>query len=247
MRSDPRKSLPKEDSELIVDFLPSDCSWQTHSMSEAFKILGNDFSAKGHLILDLGCGIGGSFEAFSDLGERFRWVGLDIADSPEVSQRTVRGLSLCTYDGVHIPIANDHVDLVYSHQVLEHVREPADLLAEVYRVLRPGGYFVGSTSHLEPFHSHSFWNFTPYGFSVLLGGVGFRKILLRPGIDGITLISRRLLSFLRLGEFLNVFFKIESPLNMLLECTLRMLGMETRKRNNLKLLFCGHFCFVAQK
>jgi hypothetical protein len=71
--------------------------------------------------------------------------------------------------------------------------------------------------------------------------------MLRPGIDGITLISRRLLSFVRLGTPLNVFFKVESPLNMILECAWRMRGMKARKRNAVKLLFCGHFCFVAQK
>jgi SAM-dependent methyltransferase len=247
MRSDARKSLPKEDSALIIDSLPSDSSWQTHSMSEALKILRHGFASQNLVILDLGCGVGGSFEEFSHLNTKFRWIGLDLADSPEVRLRKDMGLSLCTYDGVHVPLANNRVDLVYSHQVFEHVRQPAELLAEVHRILRPGGYFVGSTSHLEPFHSRSVWNFTPYGFSTLLSDVGFRQILLRPGIDGITLISRRLLNLVRLGKLLDIFFSVESPLNLLLEFTLRMMRTGTRKRNLLKLLFCGHFCFLAQK
>lgn len=247
MYSDRQLSLPKQDGDLIVEFLPSDHSWQTDSMSEAVKMLANSGACTAKFILDLGCGTAGSFAEFSELGETFYWVGLDIPDSPEVRQRTVRGMNLCTYDGVHIPIADHRIDLIYSRQVLEHVRSPAELLAEVHRILKPGGYFVGSTSHLEPFHSHSYWNFTPYGFSVLLRAAGFRQILFRPGIDGITLITRRLLSFFRLGATLNCFFKVESPLNMLLECGLRTVGTETRKRNALKLLFCGHFCFIAQK
>jgi len=154
---------------------------------------------------------------------------------------------VCTYDGVHVPFAHNRIDLVYSHQVLEHVWYPRELLAEIYRVLKPGGYLVGSTSHLEPFHSHSVWNFTPHGLSLLLQDAGFRSVLLRPGIDGITLVSRRLLSLVRLSKVLNVFFKVESPLNLLLECLLRAVGAEAQRRNSLKLLFCGHFCFVAQK
>jgi SAM-dependent methyltransferase len=216
-------------------------------MSEAIKILGNGCASTAKFILDLGCGTGGSFADFSALGKNFRWIGLDIADSPEVRQRTADNLNLCTYDGVHIPIADHHIDLIYSHQVLEHVRWPAELLDEVHRVLKPGGYFVGSTSHLEPFHSCSFWNFTPHGFAVLLRNAGFRQISFRPGIDGITLIARRLLSCLRLGAGLNIFFEVESPLNVILEWAWRMRRIEARRRNAVKLLFCGHFCFVAQK
>ena len=54
-------------------------------------------------------------------------------------------------------------ELVYCKQVLEHVRRPEPLLAEVRRVLVPGGWFAGSTSQLELYHSLSMWNYTPFG------------------------------------------------------------------------------------
>ncbi len=164
-----------------------------------------------------------------------------------MAARTRKDAEFRTYDGIHLPFRPDTVDLVYSHQVFEHVRHPESLLLEVRRVLRPGGHFVGSTSHLEPFHSRSLWNYTPFGFCVLLKQAGFHSITVRPGIDGPSLIARKLLSFLRLAGLFSLFFIRESPLNSLLELFSRLLGMETRRRNAIKLMFSGHFCFSGRK
>jgi ubiquinone/menaquinone biosynthesis C-methylase UbiE len=198
-------------------------------------------------VLDLGCGVGGSYEAFSAKNGKVRWVGLDIMDSPEVLSRPARNLPFCAYDGIHIPLCDASVQMAYSRQVFEHVRHPQDLIREVHRVLMQDGVFVGSTSHLEPFHSRSYWNYTPYGFCVLLRDTGFRSIVVRPGIDSLTLIGRRCFSYLKLARLFEPFFILESPLNMVLEAGLRFLGQPTKRRNAFKLCFSGQFCFVAQK
>ena len=91
-----------------------------------------------------------------------------------------------------MPFEDGDFDLVYCKQVLEHVRLPEPLLAEVRRVLAPGGWFAGSTSQLEPYHSLSLWNYTPVGFLALLEQAGLRPRRVRPGIDGLTLIAWRL-------------------------------------------------------
>jgi SAM-dependent methyltransferase len=46
------------------------------------------------------------------------------------------------YDGVHIPLPTSSVDLVLSNAVLEHVRQPRELVFEMHRVLKPGGVAV---------------------------------------------------------------------------------------------------------
>lgn len=62
-----------------------------------------------------------------------------------------------------MPFDDGTFDVVFCRQVLEHVRHPDDVIAEVSRILRPGGIFVGSVSQLEPYHNHSIFNWTSYG------------------------------------------------------------------------------------
>ena len=239
---------PKGDTKLLYEFLPNDTSRQTHALREALHALDTTSSKDGVVtLLDLGCGDGRSYDSFTDNGRKIRWIGLDILDSAEVLLRPSRKLPFCAYDGVQIPLRDNVIDLVYSRQVFEHVRRPQQLISEIYRVLKPDGVFIGSTSHLEPFHSRSYWNYTPYGFCELLQDAGFQSIVVRPGIDSLTLIGRRWLSYVRLAPLFEPFFTIESPANLFLEIILRLLRQPTDRRNALKLLFAGQFCFCARK
>jgi SAM-dependent methyltransferase len=49
-----------------------------------------------------------------------------------------------SYDGEHIPLADESLDLVTSNSVLEHVRNSLvpELLRDLFRTLRPGGVMV---------------------------------------------------------------------------------------------------------
>lgn len=51
--------------------------------------------------------------------------------------------------GYQIPFASATFDLVNANMVLEHMREPASLLAEIQRVLRPGGRLVFHTPNRD--------------------------------------------------------------------------------------------------
>lgn len=52
-------------------------------------------------------------------------------------------------DGEAIPFIDGSFDLVTTNMVLEHVRAPERLFAEVFRVLRPGGVFFSHTPNLS--------------------------------------------------------------------------------------------------
>ena len=121
----------------------------------------------GDRVLDLGCGAGDSVEQFRSLNPDVSWLGVDLEESPEVATRTRTDAEFRTFDGRSIPAGDASVDVVYCKQVLEHVEERGPLIAEVARVLRPGGLFLGSTSQLEPYHSLSVGNLTPYGLARL--------------------------------------------------------------------------------
>jgi SAM-dependent methyltransferase len=192
-------------------------------------------------VLDLGCGTGDSIDLFRARDPQVAWTGVDLERSPEVDMRTRTDAEFVRFDGIHLPFPEASFDLVFSNQVLEHVRHPQPLLAEVRRVLAPDGRFCGSTSQLEPFHSHSFWNYTPLGFRVMLEAAGMELIELRPGIDGPALISMRLTGPRRFHRR----WWTRSPLNAALDRFGALAGFDAQTLNATKLLFCGQFTFVA--
>jgi len=176
--------------------------------------------------------------------KELQWLGIDVGSSPEVDSRTRTDVQFLTYDGINIPLSEGSVDMIYCHQVLEHIADPRAVLKEVFRALKPGGYFVGSTSQLEPFHTYSFWNYTAYGFSILVGEAGLELMEIRPSIDSFTLILR---AGLRKPKFFNWFWKRESPLNLLISLAGFLLRKPHAWINAMKLLFSGQFCFLVRK
>ena len=226
--------------EIMQPHIPGDNSHQSSAAKEVESLLRKGFEAAD--VLDLGCGDGRSADLFRKLSPSCRWIGVDIEDSPEVNSRVRNDVEFVTYDGEHLPFSDDAFDLVYSYQVFEHVRYPEQVLREVKRVLKPGGIFVGQTSQFEPYHSYSLWNFTIFGFKILVEAAGMRLESIRPGIDGPTLIER---SYLGRPKEYSKWFSEESPLNSKIERNCNEAGKSVRVKNFRKLMFCGQFVFVC--
>ena len=193
-------------------------------------------------VLDLGCGAGGSVDLFRSLEPRVRWTGADIEESPEVAERTRTDADFVTFDGEHLPFADASFDLVYCKQVLEHVRRPRPLLAEVARVLAPDGWLAGSTSHLEAFHSRSVFNYTPYGLSLLFDDAGLDLVEVRPVIDAFTLIAWRALGT---PAYFHRWWARESPPYRAISLLSRLARWDARTVNTAKLTLSGQFTFLA--
>jgi ubiquinone/menaquinone biosynthesis C-methylase UbiE len=197
----------------------------------------------GALVVDLGCGRGDSVDVFRAVDPEVRWIGVDLPSSAEVAERTRDDAEFRTFDGVHLPFGDAGVDLVFCKQVLEHVERPHELVTDVARVLRPGGCFAGSTSQLEPFHSRSTGNWTPYGLHRLFTHAGLETELFVPGIDALTLLARALTR----GRVGNRSWSRRSPFNTLVDGLGRVLGWDAEDRNTVKLQFGGQFAFVARR
>lgn len=237
----------RELHELLGTALPSDHARQTIAERYIDREVGRSDSSPWR-VLDLGCGSGSSVDFFRARDPRVQWVGLDVPDSREALTRSRVDARFETFDGVSMPFDAASFDVVYCKQVLEHVRRPAPLLAEVRRVLAPGGYLAGSTSQLEPFHSMSMWNYTPVGFASLLEEAGLELVELRPGIDGLALIARRLVGRgPRRDRRWGAWWGGQSPLNRVIDAYGLARGLETRAVNATKLLFCGQFAFLARR
>lgn len=228
---------------LLKDYIPNDSARQAFSEYYIKNILKRESDSITYKVLDLGCGTGKSLEYFKSLGIKIEWYGIDIKYSPEAAN--AKGIeNYVIFDGINLPFKENTFDLIYCRQVFEHVRFPEKLLSEVQRVLKYDGYLTGSTSHLEPYHSYSYWNFTPYGFCTLIHSSSMKLVALRPGIDSLTLIIRRGLGC---PGFFDIFWKIESPLNFLITVIGKLFRISNHKLNLIKLLFCGHFIFLAKK
>ncbi|HJL19074.1 MAG TPA: class I SAM-dependent methyltransferase [Sandaracinaceae bacterium LLY-WYZ-13_1] len=227
--------------EMLRHVIPNDHTRQVTSAYYVQKVLEDGRGAL--CVLDLGCGDGRSIDLFRRMDPEVSWTGVDIESSPEVDERARTDGTFVTFDGVNLPFEDGSFDVAYSHQVFEHVRRPEPLLREVARVLRPGGAFIGSVSSLEPYHSFSYWSFTPFGWYTLVEDAGMTVRELRPGIDGIALVQRHYRA--RPPESRGWF--ASSPLNEEID----EWGRRTRRRpaliNLRKLQYCGHLAFEARK
>ncbi len=98
--------------------------------------------------VDVGCGGGILAEAFAELG--IAVTGIDpSASSVETARRHTRQQSLSidyhVGTGERLPFADARFDYVSCCDVLEHVQDVDAVLAEISRVLKPGGLFFYDT------------------------------------------------------------------------------------------------------
>jgi SAM-dependent methyltransferase len=104
--------------------------------------------------LDIGAGRGISTYALSQEG--WRVVALEPDPSAVVGAQAIRSLSkeagidceVVQEWGEKLPFEDASFDLVYCRQVLHHARDLSALCAEIGRVLRDGGTFIGTREHV---------------------------------------------------------------------------------------------------
>lgn len=99
--------------------------------------------------LDLSCGPGTFTRAMAAAAPGDWVLGVDISRAMlTVAARRARGYSnvaLARADAHDLPLANDSLGGVNNAGALHAYDDPEAVFTEVFRVLRPGGLFVGST------------------------------------------------------------------------------------------------------
>lgn len=117
-------------------------------------------------VLDLGCG-DGDFASHFDEGTD--WIGLDLDRAAlGEARRRFRSRRLVLADSGSLPFPDGSVGTVLANSVLEHIPDLERTLAEVHRILRPGGTFL-ITAPSDPFAEMLF-------FSSLFNRVGLREL-----------------------------------------------------------------------
>lgn len=96
----------------------------------------------GKTVLDVGCGVGNDLSRFARHGAKV--TGIDLAPhSIDLARRNFsqRGLEgeFFVMDGEAMTFPDNSFDVVYCHTVLHFTPNPRRMIAEIERVLKPGG------------------------------------------------------------------------------------------------------------
>src|SRR5665213_1237523 len=103
--------------------------------------------ARGGFYLDVGCGNGAQTIFFARHFER--WMAIDVEENRLDEFRRVMASGewpvangafvIRKYDGEHIPLEDNSVDVLTCIEVIEHTKSDAQTARELFRVLAPGG------------------------------------------------------------------------------------------------------------
>ena len=117
------------------------------------------------VVLDAGCGVGYGTAYLANVAQRV--VGVDVSDDAVSYARAhyaAANVEFLIADVLELPFAEDSFDTVCSFEIVEHVADAEGFVAELARVLKPGGRLVLSTPRTDdptlrpdnPFHEREF-------------------------------------------------------------------------------------------
>jgi SAM-dependent methyltransferase len=123
-------------------------------------------------VVDLGCGSAQYKHDILLLADEY--LGVDWEQSAH--DRSEVGLFADLSEP--LPIEDEFADTITAFQVMEHLPEPGQFLAECWRITRSGGSLLLTVPFMWWIHEepHDFYRYTRYGLSHLLEKHGYREV-----------------------------------------------------------------------
>lgn len=147
-----RDALGIPDWRALVEVRLDDEAYETRRLDRLETALGR--SVAGQRLLNVGCGTGG-FNAIAERRGADAWGADASPDAVAIAAARCRSGRVATAVAEALPYAGGAFDLVYCYSTLEHVAEAARSLAEMVRVLRPGGHlYLHTPSRWAAFEGH---------------------------------------------------------------------------------------------
>ncbi len=131
--------------------------------------------ARRKTVLDIASGEGYGCHILKQAGAS-QVIGVDLSPEAVAHARSKYGIDARVGNAEAIPLPDQSVDLVVSFETVEHVPHPDRFVAEISRVLKPGGRLVMSTPNKDIYdqaHAHNDFHcseMTRQEFQSLLSG-----------------------------------------------------------------------------
>jgi len=191
--------------------------------------------ARGRL-LDVGCGERPYAEEME--------VSAESCVSLEFDRKRYAGMGPEVWgSGLALPFGDESFDTVFSSQVLEHVPEPAQMVGEIGRVLRPGGHLILSAPHIWGVHEEpeDYFRFTGYGLAHLARRAGLEPLCAQPMAGYWVTAGARFCHYLQQFEKIGLAF-LTRPLYALVQLSALLLDRLHRVESD-----AWNFLLVARK
>jgi len=135
-------------------------------------------------VIDIGCGR----KPYRSIFKTDSYIGLEI----DSEFARARGHADAFYDGKRFPFPDQYFDVALCNQVLEHVFNPLEFLAEIRRVLKPGGKLLLTVPFVWDEHEqpYDFARYSSFGLSHLLQESGFRVLVYRKTLNDASVLAQ---------------------------------------------------------
>jgi SAM-dependent methyltransferase/putative flippase GtrA len=139
-------------------------------------------------LLDVGCG---EMPFRTLLGPGTRYTGIDVPR--EQAFGMCENPDIVAFNGRAIPFPDASFDHVLCTEVLEHAEDPSALVAEMLRVLRPGGTLLATVPFSARVHHapYDFHRFTRFRLATLFSGFAYVEVEERG--DDLAVIANKLI------------------------------------------------------